>query len=208
MNKTFNTLLGAILLAGSANAFAASSVDLTVTGTITPSACTPALSNGGTVDYGKISAKDLNLDKPTPLGREILQLTVACDAATLFALEAKDNRLGSHWYGASENYGLGLINGTEKLGAYTMRLRSLLADGVPSRSIASRNGGLSWYLDGGEFWRDNILSVTDASSVAPIPVQLLTADFRVTPEIAPANQLTLTNEVTIDGSATLTVRYL
>lgn len=49
MNKTLNSLLGAMLLTGSASAFAASSVDLAVTGLITPSACTPTLANGGVV---------------------------------------------------------------------------------------------------------------------------------------------------------------
>ncbi|MFE4459165.1 DUF1120 domain-containing protein [Nocardia tengchongensis] len=52
----------------------ASSVDLTVTGIITPSACTPTLTNGGIVDYGKTSAR-------------YSQLTVTCDAATLMALD-------------------------------------------------------------------------------------------------------------------------
>ncbi len=47
MKKTLNTLLVAMLLTASASTFAASSVDLTVTGIITPSACEPTLSQGG-----------------------------------------------------------------------------------------------------------------------------------------------------------------
>lgn len=65
MNKSLTLACTALLLASTAPAFAASSVDLTVKGLITPSACTPNLP--GTVDFGKISAKDLNQDSQTQL---------------------------------------------------------------------------------------------------------------------------------------------
>ncbi|HWT67603.1 MAG TPA: DUF1120 domain-containing protein [Pseudomonas sp.] len=208
MNKTLNILLGAMLLAGSASAFAASSVDLTVTGIITPSACTPTLSSGGTVDYGKISAKDLNPDQATWLKSQTLQLAVNCDAATLMAVEAKDNRAGSSYIsGDPLLFGLGLINGTEKLGAMLIGLRSPVADGVPARTIYSYDGGSTWNTGNDLEW-NTLISVADTSTVAPIPVQSFTSDLRISPKIAPTNQLTLTNEVSIDGSVTLTVRYL
>lgn len=106
----------ALLLAGAGNAVAASSIDLAVKGTITPSACTPTLANGGVVDYGKISAKDLKVDSHTRLPSQKLQMTVDCEAATLFALAAKDNREGTESSLDYYNFGLGLINGSEKLG--------------------------------------------------------------------------------------------
>ncbi|MGJ7513325.1 DUF1120 domain-containing protein [Pseudomonas baetica] len=207
MKRTLNTLIGAMLLVGSASAFAASSVDLTVTGIITPSACTPTLSNGGTVDYGKISAKDLNPDRPTNLAVQQVQLNVNCDAATLMALEAKDNREGSDFNNDTYEYGLGLINGTEKLGAMSLRLRTPVADGIPVRNIISEDGGSTWY-GGSDLTRHSIISVADTGTLVPKPVQLFTADLDIAPKIAPSNQLTLTNEVSIDGSVTLTVRYL
>ncbi|APC15804.1 hypothetical protein BLL42_08685 [Pseudomonas frederiksbergensis] len=207
MNKTLNTLLGAMLLASSASAFAASSVDLTVTGLITPSACSPTLSNGGTVDYGKISVRDLKPDQPTSLPTQEVQLNVNCDAATLMALEAKDNREGSDFENDMLEFGLGLINGTEKLGAMELRLSSPVADGVPVRTIGSEDGGSTWYTER-QLMRSNIISVADTSTVAPIPVQSFTSDLRISPRIAPTNQLTLNNEVSIDGSVTLTMRYL
>ena len=61
MKLTLKALATALLISASAAAMAASSVDLSVKGVITPNACTPSLSGGGVVDYGKISAKDLNL---------------------------------------------------------------------------------------------------------------------------------------------------
>lgn len=122
MNTVLKSLTAATLLLGSAHVLAASSVDLTVKGLITPSACTPTLSNGGAVDYGKISAKDLKVDQQTFLDSQTVQFTVTCDAATLMAMEAKDNREGSDANNDEMEFGLGLINGTEKLGGMELRL--------------------------------------------------------------------------------------
>lgn len=207
MKMPLSTLIAGLLLAGASQAFAASSVDLTVTGLITPSSCTPTLSNGGALDYGKISAKDLRPDLPTSLGAKTLQLSVTCDAATLMALEAKDNREGSDFNNDPLEYGLGLINGTEKLGGMMLRVLYPVADSVPARTIGSYDGGNTWMFDR-NLARDNILSVADATTDTPIPVQVLTAELSVTPRIAPSSGLTLTNEAAIDGSVTLTVVYL
>ncbi len=207
MNTVLKSVAVALLAASSATAVAASSVDLTVKGLITPSACTPALSNGGTVDYGKISAKDLNIDKVTPLAEQSLQLTVTCDAATLMALDADDNRAGSNHGNDMMEFGLGLINDTEKLGAMTVRLISPIADGVAVKAIGSEDGGVTWFTER-YLMPENLISVANTSADAPIPVQVLTSEMYVSPKIAPASGLTLTNEAAIDGSVTITVRYL
>ncbi|VVN47713.1 Protein GltF [Pseudomonas fluorescens] len=207
MNKTLNSLVAAMLLASSASAFAASSTELTVTGFITPSACEPSLSNGGNVTYGKIPVKDLDPVRPTILGEQTLQLTVTCDAPTRMALEAKDNREGSDFGNDPMKYGLGLINTTEKLGDMDVFLRLPVADGRSARAIISEDGGTTWspsiFLS-----RFSITSMADVGTVDPIPAELFTADLVVYPRIAPTNQLTLTDEVPIDGSVTLTVIYL
>ncbi|MGU9855970.1 DUF1120 domain-containing protein [Pseudomonas sp. LF245] len=205
--KTLNALFATLLLTGAGTALAASSVDLTVRGLITPSACEPTLSNGGVADVGKISAKDLNVDRPTGLVQQTLQLTVMCDSATLMALEATDNRAGSNYEDYIGNYGLGFINTTEKLGDMEMRILNPVADGVAARVIVSEDSGLTW-SNGRYFARDNIVSVANTSVDAPIPVQLFTGDLTIAPRIAPTNTLTLTEEVPIDGAATLTVKYL
>ncbi|MBT1259379.1 hypothetical protein CWC48_05200 [Pseudomonas sp. S10E 269] len=207
MHLPIKPLVASLLLAGATQAIAASSVDLAVKGLITPSSCTPTLSNGGAVDYGKLSAKDLNVDNSTALPVQTLQLTVTCEAATLIAMESKDNREGSSYIDGVQYYGLGLINGSEKLGLMEMRLAPPVADGIAVRFIASYDGGTAWHPDR-QLARDSITSVADMNSITPKPVQLLSADLQISPTIAPTNQLTLDNEASIDGSVTLTVRYL
>lgn len=205
--KTLNALFATLLITGAGQAFAASSVDLTVRGLITPSACEPSLSGGGNVEIGKISAKDLKADQNTILPDQVLQLTVTCDGATLMAIEPKDNRAGSASEVDDATFGLGLVNGSEKLGFFNMIVQAAVADGTEVGPIASRDDGLTWtrlmYLI-----NNGITSVANTTTVAPVPVQVLVADLLIAPGIAPANSLTLTEEVPIDGSATLTVKYL
>lgn len=201
------TLLVALLAASAANAFAASSVDLAVKGSITPSACTPTLANGGLADFGKLSAKDLHPDRHTYLSYQTMEMTVTCEAATLFAIAAKDNRAGSEsmfdWY----NFGLGLINGSEKLGYLTVSVSGPMADDINVRTIGSQDGGVTWEREF-SLMNNSLTSFADMNTLAPLPMQRLAANLQVAAFIAPTQGLTLTNEVPLDGAVTLTVVYL
>lgn len=209
MSNIRNLLASAVILAGAGQAVAASSVDLNVKGSITPNACIPSLSNGGAVDYGKLSAKALNVDKNTRLPLEFIQLRVACDAATLFALQGHDNRGGSAPPSHDGNYGLGLINGDEKLGSYYVNLEAAVADDVPSRFITSHDGGETWEpWEGGGLWVGGTTAVSNNTSFTPLATKVLTAEMVIGGFIAPTNTLTLTEEVPIDGSVSVTVKYL
>ncbi|NVZ49605.1 DUF1120 domain-containing protein [Pseudomonas sp. B6002] len=207
MSITRNLLITALMMSAG-HVVAASSVDLSVKGTITPSACEVSVSNGGQFDLGKIAAKDLSPDGATYLPVLNAEVTTTCEGATLIALEPKDNRAGSAHINDDYLFGLGLINGTEKLGAMTAALRSHIADGVVAYSINSSDGGLTWTTGGFFKPTSNLVSVRQGATTAPVPVQLLVSTLRIEAEIAPTNSLTLTNEVPIDGSITLTVRYL
>ncbi|MET0774273.1 MAG: DUF1120 domain-containing protein [Pseudomonas mandelii] len=209
MNKRLSVLTAALLLTGTSSVFAASSTDLTVKGLITPNACTPVLAGGGIADHGKFSAKDLHPDKHTYLPEIVMQMTVNCDAATPFAITPTDNRAGTS---TSGNYfGLGLINTDEKLGYFRVIPRNVMADATNAQAILSTDGGETWIKEGSvAFWGvNNIWSVGAlGADIAPIAVKELSMDLNVRTGIAPTNSLTLTDEVTLDGSATLQIKYL
>ncbi len=209
MNKHLIALASALLITGTAPAFAASTVDLTVKGIITPNACTPGLSGGGVIDHGKMSAKDLNTDRITPLPAASLQMTVTCDAQVLFAIKATDNRLNS---GTGSYFGMGLINGTQKLGAYTLSLGSSanppIADGEVVQAIGSFDSGSSWERYN-SFEHSYMLSVATLADVStPRLTRELVAEIAYSGYINRTDGLDLSNEVNIDGSATLEVVYL
>jgi len=187
-------------------AFAASSTDLSVTGTITPNACTPLLSEGGNVDHGKISSKDLNKDKITRLATKTLQLTVNCDSPIAFRLKPIDNQEGSD---ADEGtgFGLGFINGDQKLGFISPRLHAPLGDGVAVRHIISYNNGDSWTNT--PIMHPRTISAFGAvgGPDTPIAIKDLVTDLSISTYIARADSLDLTNDAAIDGSVTLEVLY-
>jgi len=205
MNKPLIALASALLLTGTCTAFAASTVDLTIKGIITPNACNPTLTGGGVIDHGKMSAKDLNTDRNTMLPTQTLQMTVTCDAPVLFAIKSTDNRPES---GTGSYFGLGMINGTQKLGAYSLNLSNPLADGEAVQSIASFDNGTTWEAYK-SFEHGLMLSVaTLADSSTPRPTQELVTDVLYSGYIHRTDGLDLSNEVNIDGSATLEVKYL
>ncbi|POM11639.1 hypothetical protein CUU62_05905 [Pseudomonas sp. WP001] len=207
MKTPVSLLSSALLLAMTSSVFAASSVDLTVKGLITPSACTPSLP--GDVDFGKIAAKDLNLDKTTTLERKTVQLSVNCDAATLFAIDPIDNRVGSAIYPGS--FGLGMINENQKLGRYQLAFSNPVAE-TPSTLLARYNGEERW----SQLMPDDGIAPNDLVALgsrgdtgwAPHPIKDAILDVTLYTSIAPARDLTLTDEVAIDGSATFEVKYL
>lgn len=212
MIRPFTTLATALLMTGASPVFAASSIDLTVKGLITPSACTPRLSPSGVVDYGKIAAKDLRENESTPLPVTTLQLNVNCEAATLFALNGVDNRPGSSTSVDGSSYGMGFINGTERVGNFLLRFKNYLADTKPVTKLVSRNNGVSWMENSEDaIWIPGWFTAFGNNSGgdwAPIAITELNSDLMLHPYIAPSSGLTLTEEQPIDGSATLEVRYL
>jgi len=206
MKPLFTALATSLMLLGCATTYAASTVDLTVKGLIVPSACTPNLSGGGVIDHGKISAKDLRPDNPTHIGSHVITLAVLCDAPIQFALHSIDNRAGSST--VASDYGLGLINGTQKLGWYQLTLRNPVADGVAMQPIASGDGGNTWYSE--KFWDAGLYMAVAAldDATQPASVKEMVTELLVVTSIARTDGLDLSNEVTLDGSATLEVKYL
>jgi type 1 fimbria pilin len=210
MNKHLSLLTAALLLTGASSAFAASSTDLTVTGLITPASCTPSLVDGGVVDYGKLSAKDLNPTASTPLDEKTIRLTVNCDASTPFAISTIDNRKETPIPSSNINFGLGEINGTEKLGYYNLRLVNPVAD-VPVTTLQSRDNGGTWEsMAVGLVRQGNLMGFGNQTGGvwAPDHLQNLSLDVSVKAYIARADSLTLTDEVKLDGSATFQIKYL
>ena len=206
MKTLLNTVAASVMLLTCATTYAASTVDLAVKGLIIPSACTPSLSSGGIIDHGKISAKDLRPDNPTLIGTHTMTVAVLCDGAIPFALNTIDNRADSSMM--REIYGLGFINGTQKLGWFQLTLQNAVADGVQMKTIASADGGNTWYDE--KSWEPGVyMSVADtAGGTQPTPVKELVAQMTVDTTIARTDSLDLSNEVTLDGSATLEVKDL
>jgi len=209
-------VFSSLLLSSALPALAASTVDLSVRGKITPTACTPLLSSGGLIDYGKISQQDLNLDRGTRLPVKQLQVSIDCNAPSRFALRMRDNRDGTATVNSEIYYGLGLDNSGNRLGLYSMTFdpRHTLVDSTATvYGTESTTGGTAWRtanLNPIDIGANSYLGFTDTqgSVAGPSAIQELISTVKVEAVINARQNLDLSSDTLLDGSATLEVLYL
>ncbi|KRP64249.1 DUF1120 domain-containing protein [Pseudomonas orientalis] len=204
------------LIATAESAWAASTVDLSVQGLITPAACQPQLSGGGLIDYGKIARQDLNLDTATRLPAKTLHIGIACNGPTRYALRMRDNRDGSAMVNSEIYYGLGFDNSGNRLGVYSMTFdpRQTQAGNTPQLyGTESTTGGLAWRtsnLNPIDIGSRSYLGFTavEGSVSGPTAIGVLGGIVTVQTVINARQNLDLSVDTPLDGSATLEVVYL
>lgn len=182
-----------------------------------PAACTPSLSNGGTVDFGKLSVMDLHMDKETALTARPLGVSVACDAPSAFTLRLQDNRQGSATGNSDETtYGLGLDAKGQKIGRYALVFDPLRATADSFTQLYrtdSPTGKAPWSSSSASPLaiganRHLGFNANAGSTSGPDPIQQLSATASLEAVLAPLGSLDLGSEVRLDGAATLEINYL
>ncbi|MGE8150671.1 DUF1120 domain-containing protein [Pseudomonas vancouverensis] len=181
-----------------------------------PAACEPVLSNGGVVDFGKLSKHDLNADKSTRLPGRSLTLSVGCDAPTVFALIMHDNRSGSATINSEIYYGLGLDSRGNKIGLYSLNIdpATASADGFARLyRTDSTTGGTAWSTSSTSpiaIGQNSYLGFTAnaGSNAGPVMIQNLSTSVTVDAVIAPTHNLDLSSAIHLDGAGTIEIVYL
>lgn len=196
------------LIAASPLVTAASSTELNVTGLITPSACTTTLSANGIVDHGRVPAHSLNQYEFSPLPTQELNLNVSCNEPVLFVLVGVDNRADSS-LGPGFYYGLGnnIHVPTERLGIVSLIFREAMGDGERLLVLASSNKGETWFPESKAF-PNTYIGFARPGTLVPERHRLVNATLQVDTSINAATYLTLKQEVPLDGSIVLDLRYL
>ncbi|WP_439848389.1 DUF1120 domain-containing protein [Pseudomonas fluorescens] len=189
-------------------ALCASSVEVTLSGSIIPSACTPTLSPSGIVDHGRVPARSLNQYEFTQLPGKTLDLHVSCNEPVLFVLVGVDNRAASS-VGPGFYYGLGnnIHAPDERLGSVSLAIREVMADDQRALVLASSNQGETWFPESNAY-PDNYMGFAHPGTLVPERHRLLTASLEIKTSINAAAYLTLDQEVPLDGSIVLDLRYL
>ena len=216
MNIHVVTLSALLLALTGAPAHAASSIDLSIQGRIVPTACTPLLSEGGLVDYGKISHQDLNLEQGTRLPLKTLHISLDCNAPSRYALRMRDNRDGSATVNSEIYYGLGFDNSGNRIGLYSMSFDPRQTQADTSAQIygtESTTGGVAWRtanLNPIDIGANSYLGFTDTegSVAGPTAIGTLTGTVSIQAVINARRNLDLSVDTPLDGSATLEVVYL
>ncbi|AOK52857.1 hypothetical protein WT15_29030 [Burkholderia stagnalis] len=219
-NKMSGLVTAGLLAMCSASAFA-ESFEVKVTGKIKPGACTPTLAGGGTFDYGLIGTAELSPTEPTLLTIHSDSITITCDAAARVALTAQDNRAGTGAFSGNINFfgmpnsnitqfGLGKAGG-KNIGAFAFRFRknSFQADGVAVDSIHSKTSGATWITSDGIAERTGgYESWAAKGKLVPVAAKVFTGTLDVQAAIDKTSNLDVSQEINLDGLATVSLVYL
>ena len=216
----FSALAASLLVSFAAQA--ADTAELKVKGVIRPSACTPSFTGTNVVDYGTISAKGLSATAANVLEEKTIAFTVTCDAATKVAVRAIDNKASTVVTGlmtainsslADKNaYGLGAAGG-KNIGAYSVRVitSSFTADGATPDVVADAANNGTWAKSAsGRFNADgtNRQSFAATGATTPGAYKTMSGNLGVTAVLDKGANLPLTQNIDLDGSATIEVQYL
>ncbi|MNC16575.1 hypothetical protein D3C75_644330 [compost metagenome] len=192
---------------------------LTLSGQITPVACTIAIANGGAFQFGDIVASSLNKTSETVMPAQTSTLSIQCNAPTMLGLGATDNRLGTEAVGSvggasdSTKFGVGRDSDGEAIGAYHMLMVNMTNNGTPIESMRTLTSGATWeqstpngvIYDGAPTILTGFSLPGTGNAVAPI--ESFQATMNVPLFIAPSDRLLLTQAINIDGSSTIELVY-
>ncbi|KAE9854141.1 DUF1120 domain-containing protein, partial [Escherichia coli] len=140
-------ILATAIALSTTSAFAADTAVMKVAGTLTSSACTAELGNGGIVDYGYIRLGELSDTSNNKLGQKQIPVTINCTAPTKVGFTIMDNRGDSNAQlpvdiGGNMNqtakyytYGVGMTNAGKKIGNYGMWMTDTTVDGKSVDSV-------------------------------------------------------------------------
>lgn len=218
-----NTILSLALVAACiAPTFtvAAESINLEVSGTIEPAACTATSSVGNRIDYGSIQASSLNVDGPTWLDETRVILTLSCDSPVRAAWNVIDNRAGtartdliSVIGGADPGayfYGLGTAPDGTPIGGLQIQHMFQRGDGVDKNYKSSLDGGQTWIPNNKVFIDPNVLySIAETyQSTYPDAYQIQTLEMDIWPQIGPTNDLPTSQSIPFAGDIAFEVVYI
>ncbi|ECC1660555.1 DUF1120 domain-containing protein [Salmonella enterica subsp. salamae] len=237
MNALFKKgVLVAALAMTASSVMAADSIDLKVTGKIIPPACTPAFgSGGGTVDFGNIPISMLKATKDAAL-QDIkkVPVTITCEVETRFGVTFNDQRADSRSTTKMDvsfvsidfanlpdyYFGLGATSEQKPIGVYGLGIEESAtknAAGESRYTMLSGDGGATWTTANGESSSmyqavvnspATIYGFGKAGETDISPETLITFNVGVAAIIQDMNTLHITDEITLDGLASINLVYL
>ena len=219
MNKTMFVMSVACL---ASLGFHAQAADLSVKGTIAPVSCSFTITNS-VFDYGRIDPNSLSPTRYTQLAKKTTPYSIKCasNVKTTVAIRASDNRASSRIPGMMLSlfgcnykdiyiFGLGATSQGQKIGGYLIHLRNSVADGVAVGIVGSENNGGYWHTNSTQAvgHTSNLTAWRAGNVYAPIKLNTVAGQIEVLPVINKTSELNMSNQINLDGQATLELRYL
>ncbi|MEX2941259.1 DUF1120 domain-containing protein [Serratia fonticola] len=208
--KHFATAIPLLML-GTISAKAASlTTELKVGGELTSkSTCDVNVDGGGIFDLGRISASTVK-DTDVPLPTSSMNVNITCAEKVQVTYQIIDNKEGTASTEGENNFGFGNINGTGKLGYYTLMAYSGNVDGRDSRFYSSEQiAGLAPNsLPLITIPKKKFVGWVDQGGYAA-KGQVFRLSLMISPVLAPIGKMNggLNEGTSLDGSATVNLFY-
>ncbi len=201
----------ALMVAG-AHAAQAPTANLYVNGTLDVPPCTVAAEGDGLYDYGDLGPQDI---KPGTLENKLAPIskrwTINCEGDTYLTYKVTDNADTSVSATGNDKFGLGNVNGTGKIGYYTVRMLNSKVDDKDTRVFATDRGIVSDNANTSASVRKSNFSMGWLQSAAYVQQigKVFEADLEVTATLAGTQTMNgpIKDDVQLEGSLTLTFAY-
>ena len=225
-------LLVATAISVAMSVTAAHAVDtavLKVQGTLTNASCTPALSNGGIVDYGTIRLGELSPTATNQLGERDASLTITCSSPTKIGWCITDDRtdsvspnvnvkvLGDYSYPTDGSaMGLGKTAGGVAIGNWALYVvaANVTADSEHAIPVKKSDQQPAWtnatslpVLNAAKHTMMSVIS-DDATNPNPMAFTQVVYPLKTSVAIDKTARLGITDDTQLDGQATITLTYL
>lgn len=220
MKKTtiIATLIGGILLSGSAMAAGGAKAIMKVQGTILPPSC--SIGVDGALTFNDIDPAKLSKDAFTDLPMKKTKVSVLCLGSSFFGIRATDNSVvAAEKPGVlNENlFSLGQRADGKQIGVYTINVNT------DESSVEGKEAQRAFYMDKDGMWIDVLnkeQSFMKNSKIVPVSGMELSSDnsrkavknkvyaLDIQASIAPVGADGVQRSINLDGSATFEVIYM
>ena len=213
------TLLATCLLAASANALAATTADLKITGKVVPASCDVTIGTGAPLDLGDIQVSALESDptKPTPMPNATLPYNITCTGPVAISTSWVDNQAADGTYPSSNpNYfSLGKDAADAPIGHLWIQHGggasvAVTGNGTETHAnVLASADGITWVNSQyGQASKTQMNSFAPAGATTPAAYTTYSGNFTLKPTIAPVNDLDLSTSLNINANATMELSYL
>jgi len=190
----------------------AAGADLSIKGKLQTGARNVTVSNGGVFDAGSQKSSWYDVDANVSFTTTNVQLTVTCTTPTRFGLHLEDNRADSRLpvTRADWTFGLGMAGG-KMIGYFTSSMGGRTSGGQPIDVVYRFNSSTPWLRDLPSWnnGREFLVSFTEPGGTQPAAFDQISTTLLATGYINNlSNKLDYSQEIELDGSATLELVYL
>ena len=212
------TLLATCLLAASANALAATTADLKVTGKVVPASCDVTIGTGAPLDLGDILISALNPDpdKPTALNVPAVPYNITCTGPVAISTSWVDNQEADGTALPSPNhFSMGKDASDAPIGYLWIQHGAggsvaVTGNGTETHAnVLASADGITW-VDSqyGQVSKTHMNSFAPTGVSTPAAYTTYSGTFTLKPQIAPVDTLDLSTSLNINANATMELNYL